>query len=81
MGVFNDKFNVTIKSHDCVFLKILPSNNDNDNKIFFIVLITAGGAIVISIILVLIFYCRMKHKKVDEIQDNDRLVERDSKIE
>ena len=48
---------------------------------FFIVLITAGGAIVISIILVLIFYCRMKHKKLDEIQDSDRLIERNNKIE
>ena len=81
LGEFEDKFNVTIKTHDCIFLKFSQINNDNDNKMFFIVLITAGGAIVISIILVLIFYCRMKHKKLDEIQDNDRLIERNNKIE
>ena len=74
LGEFEEKFNVKIKSHDCVFLKAWPIRDDS--KIFFIVLITAGGAIFISILLVLIFYCRMKNKKVDEIKDNDRLVER-----
>ena len=75
-----EKYSASIKSHDCIFLKVWPID-DNDDKIFFIVLIVAGGAIVLSIILVVIFYCKMKHRKVDEIQDNDRLLERSTKIE
>ena len=79
IGESEEKYSTLIKSHDCVFLKVWPI--DDDDKILFIVLIAAGGAIILSIILVVIFYCRMKHRKVDEIQDNDRLLERSTKIE
>ena len=79
LGEFKEKYSVLIKSHDCVFLKV--STIEDDDKIFYIVLITAASAVLISIMLVLIFYCRMKHKKLDEINENDRLMERSTKIE
>ena len=79
LGEFKEKYSVLIKSHDCVFLKV--STIEDDDKIFYIVLITAASAVLISIMLVLIFYCRMKHKKLDEINENDRLMERSIKIE
>lgn len=79
LGEFKEKYSVLIKSHDCVFLKV--SIVEDDDKMFYIVLITAASAVLISIMLVLIFYCRMKHKKLDEINENDRLMERSTKIE
>ena len=77
LGEFEDNYTVYLGSHDSMFLKVWPlEDEEEENKWWIIVLIAAGSAIFISIVLVIIFYFKMRNKVVvDDIRDNDKLID------
>ena len=77
LGEFEDNYTVYLGSHDSMFLKVSPlEDEEEENKWWIIVLIAAGSAIFISIVLVIIFYFKMRNRVVvDNIKDNDRLID------